>query len=339
MRVRWRGLELPSRVTCDTKTLTDTYGEFVVEPFERGYGHTLGNSLRRILLSSLEGSAVTAVQIENVDHEFSTIPGVLEDVTDMVLNIKQLIIRMHTDESRTLSIDVERQGEVTAADIQTDPTVEIVNPKLHIATLTEKVKFGVEMVVHKGRGYVTAEENTPEDLPIGYIPVDSVFSPVLRVNYRVDDTRVGQRVNYDKLTLQVWTDGTISPEMALVEASKILRKHMNPFVHYYEIGRELQEEAATREETGGIGEVTDAMAQKLNMDISELNLSVRASNCLEAQNLATVADLASKTEDQMLEIRNFGKTSLTEVKAKLAELGLSLGMDPEFVKSKMKGRK
>jgi len=335
MRVRWRGLELPSRVTCDAGTLTDTYGKFVIEPFERGYGHTLGNSLRRILLSSLEGSAVTAVQIENVKHEFSTIPGVIEDVTDLVLNIKQLVVRMHTDETKTIHIDVNRQGEVTAADITTDPTVEVVNPGLHIATVNETVPFKVEMIVRRGRGYVTAEENTPEDLSIGFIPVDSVYSPVLRVNYRVDDTRVGQKVNYDKLSMEIWTNGTISPEMALVEASKILRKHLNPFVHYFEIGRELQEEMSVEEEGA---QVDDAVADKLAMDISELHLSVRASNCLEAQKFSTVAELAAKTDAELLKIRNFGKTSLTEVKSRLADLGLSLGMDPELIKSKLKGR-
>ena len=335
MRVRWRGLELPSRVSCDSASLTDTYGKFVIEPFERGYGHTLGNSLRRILLSSLEGSAVTAVQIENVKHEFSTIPGVLEDVTDLVLNIKQLVVRMHTDEPKTIHIDVNRQGEVAAADISTDPTVEVVNPSLHIASLTENVPFKVEMIVRRGRGYVTAEENTPEELAIGFIPVDSVFSPVLRVNYRVDDTRVGQKVNYDKLSMEIWTNGTISPEMALVEASKILRKHLNPFVHYFEIGRELQEEMAAEEEGA---QVDDALTDKLAMDISELHLSVRASNCLEAQKFSTVAELVIKTDAELLRIRNFGKTSLTEVKSRLADLGLALGMDPELVKSKLKGR-
>ncbi len=335
MRVRWRGLELPSRVFCDAETLTDTYGKFVVEPFERGYGHTLGNSIRRVLLSSLEGSAVTAVQFENVQHEFSTIPGVLEDVTDIVLNIKQLVVRMHTDEPKTIHIDVSRKGEVTAADITTDPTVEIVNPGLHLAALTEKTNFKVEMIVRKGRGYVTAEENTPDDLSIGFIPVDSVFSPVLRVNYSVDDTRVGQKVNYDKLSVEIWTDGTISPEMALVEASKILRKHLNPFVHYFEIGRELQEEQITEEEGAGLD---DALAEKLSMDISELHLTVRASNCLESQNLSTVAELVVKTEAEVLKMRNFGKTSLLEIKTKLTDMGLSLGMDSEFVKSKLKGR-
>jgi DNA-directed RNA polymerase subunit alpha len=335
MRVRWRGLELPSRVTCDAGTLTDTYGKFVIEPFERGYGHTLGNSLRRILLSSLEGSAVTAVQIENVKHEFSTIPGVLEDVTDLVLNVKQLVVRMHTDEPRTIHIDVNRQGEVTAADITADPSVEVVNPNLHIATVTETVPFKVEMNVRRGRGYVTAEENTPEDLAIGFIPVDSVFSPVLRVNYRVDDTRVGQKVNYDKLSMEIWTNGTISPEMALVEASKILRKHLNPFVHYFEIGRELQEEMATEDE--GV-QTDDILSQKLAMDISELHLSVRASNCLEAQKLSSVAELVTKGDAELLKIRNFGKTSLSEVKSRLADLGMSLGMDPEMVKAKLKGR-
>ena len=224
---------------------------------------------------------------------------------------------------------------VTADDIQTDATVEIVNPDLHIATLSDKVDFEVEMTVRRGRGYVTAEENAPEEQIIGVVPIDSIFSPVLRVNYRTENTRVGQRTNYDRLIIEIWTNGTLSPEMALVEASKIMRKHLNPFVHYFEIGREMQEEQFIEEvETT---EADDALAEKLNMEVSQLNLSVRANNCLEAEDIVTVGHLVRLTDNQLLKVRNFGKTSLKEVKTKLNEIGLSLGMDPDLVKSKMKG--
>ncbi len=334
MRVRWRGMELPSRVVPVSETLTDTYGMFVIEPFERGYGRTIGNSLRRILLSSLEGSAVTSVTIKGVDHEFTTIPGVVEDVTDIILNLKQLVVKTHSDDPKTIALRTNRKGPVVAADIQADPTVEIVNGDLHIATLSDNVSFDVEMTVRRGRGYITAEENTPEDRVVGVIPVDSLFSPVTRVNYRVENTRVGQRTNYDRLLLEIWTNGTLSPEMALVEASKIFRKHLNPFVHYFEIGREMQEEQAP--EAAVQSEADTALAEKLSMDIGQLNLSVRAGNCLEAENIATVAQLVVRTEAELLKVRNFGKTSLKEVKNKLAEIGLSLGMDPELVKSKIK---
>ncbi len=334
MRVRWRGMELPSRVVPVSDTLTDTYGMFVIEPFERGYGRTIGNSLRRILLSSLEGSAVTSVTIKGADHEFTTIPGVVEDLTDLILNIKQLVVKSHTDEPKTIVIRAGRKGAVTAADIETDSTVEVANPDLHIATLSDNVPFEVDMTVRRGRGYVTAEENTAEERVVGIIPVDSIFSPVTRVNYRVDNTRVGQRTNYDRLILEIWTNGTLSPEMALVEASKILRKHLNPFVHYFEIGREMQEEQAP--EAIVLNEADAALAEKLAMDVGQLQLSVRAANCLESENIATVAQLVVRTEVELLKVRNFGKTSLKEVKAKLTEMGLSLGMDPELIKSKTK---
>jgi DNA-directed RNA polymerase subunit alpha len=334
MRVRWRGMELPSRVVPVSDTLTDTYGTFIIEPFERGYGRTIGNSLRRILLSSLEGSAVTSVTIKGADHEFTTIPGVVEDATDLILNIKQLVVKSHSDEPKTIIIRANKKGAVTAADIETDPTVEVVNPDLHLATLSDNVAFEVDMTVMRGRGYVTAEENTPEERVIGVIPVDSIFSPVTRVNYRVENTRVGQRTNYDRLILDIWTNGTLSPEMALVEASKIFRKHLNPFVHYFEIGREMQEEQAP--EAGATSEADAELARKLAMDIGQMQLSVRASNCLESENIATIAQLVVKPESELLKVRNFGKTSLKEVKAKLTEMGLSLGMDPELIKSKAK---
>jgi DNA-directed RNA polymerase subunit alpha len=328
-------MELPSRVVPVSETLTDTYGMFVIEPFERGYGRTIGNSLRRILLSSLEGSAVTTVTIKGADHEFTTLPGVVEDVTDIILNVKQLVVKAHSDETKSIFIRTGRKGPVKAGDIQADATVEVVNRDLHIATLSDNVSFDVEMTVRRGRGYVTAEENTPEERVIGVIPVDSVFSPVTRVNYRIENTRVGQRTNYDRLLLEIWTNGTISPEMALVEASKIMRKHLNPFVHYFEIGREMQEEQAP--EAAVPSEADAALAEKLKMDISQLHLNVRPMNCLESENIATVGQLVVFAESELLKVRNFGKTSLKEVKTKLGEIGLSLGMDPELIKSKMKG--
>ncbi|KPJ57956.1 MAG: DNA-directed RNA polymerase subunit alpha [Planctomycetes bacterium DG_58] len=334
MRVRWRGMELPSRVVPVPETLTDTYGMFKIEPFERGFGRTIGNSLRRILLSSLEGSAVTTVHIKGADHEFTSIAGVVEDVTDLVLNIKQIVVKTHTDEQKTITIRASKKGPVAAGDIRTDPTVEIVNPELHIVTLSDNVPFEVDMTVRRGRGYVTAEENTPEERTIGLIPVDSTFSPVLRVNYACENTRVGQRTNYDRLLLEIWTNGTIGPEMALVEASKIMRKHLNPFVHYFEIGRELQEEQLAEEPEPS--EADDVLAEKLNMEIAQLQLSVRASNCLESEDIVTIGQLVMMSESELLKVRNFGKTSLREVKTKLGEMGLSLGMDPELVRSKMR---
>ncbi len=334
MRVRWRGMELPSRVVPVSESLSDTYGQFAIEPFERGYGRTIGNSLRRILLSSLEGSAVTSVTIVGANHEFTTIPGVVEDVTDIILNIKQLVVKSHSDETKTIFVKTRKKGPVTASDIQADPAVEIINGDLHIATLSEAVDFNIEMSVRRGRGYVTAEENTAEERVIGVIPVDSIFSPVTRVNYRVENTRVGQRTNYDRLIVEIWTNGTLSPEMALVEASKIFRKHLNPFVHYFEIGREMQEEQAP--EAGVVNEADSELSRKLAMDIGQMQLSVRASNCLESENIATVAQLVVRPESELLKVRNFGKTSLKEVKAKLTEMGLTLGMDPELVKGKLK---
>ena len=334
MRVRWRGMELPSRVVPVSESLTDTYGMFMVEPFERGYGRTIGNSLRRILLSGLEGGAVTSVTIKGADHEFMTIPGIVEDVSDIILNIKQLVVKSHSDEPKTITINTNEKGPVTAGDIITDASVDVANPDLHIATLSDNVPFEVEMTVMRGRGYVTAEENVGEERVVGVIPVDSVFSPVTRVNYRVENTRVGQRTNYDRLIVEIWTNGTVSPEMALVEASKIFRKHLNPFVHYFEIGREMQEEQAP--EAAVQSEADSALAEKLNMDIGSLHLSVRAGNCLEAENIATVAQLVVRAEAELLKFRNFGKTSLKEVKGKLTEMGLTLGMDPELVKSKIK---
>src|SRR4051812_6846653 len=242
MRIRWRGLELPSRVICNRESLSDTFGEFHVEPFERGFGHTVGNSLRRILLSSLEGSAVTKIKIQGVQHEFSSIPGMVEDITDLVLNIKGLVVKNHSDQNKTIRIERDRRGVVTAADILHDESVEVINPDHILCTMTDDVPFVVEMTVENGRGYRPAAEGHTDDLEPGAIPIDAIFSPVHRVEYRVDATRVGQRTNYDKLVMKIWTTGVLGPEMALVEAAKILRKHLNPFVQYYEPGPGLPAE-------------------------------------------------------------------------------------------------
>ncbi|MBN2136970.1 MAG: DNA-directed RNA polymerase subunit alpha [Sedimentisphaerales bacterium] len=329
MRVTWRGLELPTRVERDTKASSDIYGRFFIEPFERGFGTTIGNSLRRVLLSSLEGSAVTSIKISGVNHEFSSIKGVMEDVTDVVLNVKNLVVRLQSDEPKVMTISANKAGVVTAGDIVADPAIEIMNPDMPLVTLTEKVKFEMEMVVENGRGYVPAAERIAEtdrfDQEVGRILLDAVYSPVTRVRYITEDTRVGQRTNYDRLILEIWTDGTVSPEMSLVEAAKILRKHINPFVQYFEIGDdtvtgEIAEQQAEEEV------VDEELTQKLNMPIQELELSVRASNCLESAKIDTVGQLVNLSEAELLKIRSFGKTSLREIKRKLADIGFSLGM-------------
>lgn len=321
MHIRWRGLELPSQVICDTATLTRTYGKFIAEPFERGFGATVGNGLRRILLSSLEGSAVTQIKVHNAQHEFTTIPGVLEDVTDIVLNIKSLVVKNYSETTKVLRVERRTAGEVRASDIETDDSVEVINKDLLIATLTSDVPFVVEMVVENGRGYVSSTEHGQQIQEIGIIPIDAVFSPVTRVRYDVEETRVGQKTNYDKLTIEIWTDGSVSPEMALVESAKILRKHLTPFVQYTQLGAQVH--AAAR----GVPVLGDAgLEARLNMPLSELNLSVRASNCLESENIMTVRDLVTRNEDQLLEVRNFGETTLAEVQQKLRDIGLHLGM-------------
>ncbi|HMP18080.1 MAG TPA: DNA-directed RNA polymerase subunit alpha [Gemmatales bacterium] len=323
MRIRWRGLELPSKVIADQSTLSETYGKFSVEPFERGFGVTVGNSLRRVLLSSLEGSAVTKVKIQGVQHEISTIPGVVEDVTDIILNIKSLIIKNKSDHPKVIKIDRHEKGVIKGADVITDEAVEIVNPEHVIATLTADVPFVVEMTIENGRGYRTAEENAGRDRELGIIPVDSSFTPVVRVKYEAEETRVGQKTNYDKLTLEIWTNGTTTPQMALVEAAKILRKHLNPFIHYTDPGVAVPVEEPQVQQTSSV----DAeLERKLNMSLAELELSVRATNCLESEGIATVRDLVSRTEDELLEVRNFGETTLKEVTQKLAERQMHLGM-------------
>lgn len=319
MHIRWRGLELPSTVECERGSYTGMHGTFFAEPFERGFGATIGNSLRRILLSSLQGSAVTQIKIRGAQHEFTTVPGILEDVTDIVLNVKSLVVKKSTEETRVLTVEKSTAGPITGADVITDGDVEVINKDHVIATLTDDVPFFMEMVVENGRGYVPATEHSTTEHEIGVIPIDAVYSPVTRVRYDVEETRVGQKTNYDKLTIEIWTNGSVNPEMALVEAAKILRKHLNPFVQYQELGKHVH--------APDKGDGRDAVLEaKLSMRLTELRLSVRASNCLEAEHIQTVRDLVTRTEDQLLEFRNFGETTLHEVKDKLAELGLHLGM-------------
>jgi len=328
MRVTWRGLELPTRVEKDTAVSTDRYGRFFIEPFERGFGTTVGNSLRRVLLSSLEGSAVTSIKIAGVDHEFTSIRGVMEDTTDVVLNVKSLVIRLTGSGPKTMKVTANKAGVVTAANIVADPAIEVVSKDVVLATLTEDVNFEMDMVVENGRGYVPVSDRITDadrfEQEIGRVHLDAVYSPVTRVRYLTENTRVGQRTNYDKLILEIWTNGTITPEMALVEAAKILRKHINPFVQYFEIGEDTVAGEVPPEEPEP--QVDQELEAKLNTPIQELELSVRASNCLESVKVETVRQLVQMTDADLLKIRSFGKTSLREIKRKLADIDLSLGM-------------
>lgn len=326
MGIKWRDFQLPKRLECDESTYTPTYGKFIAEPFERGFGVTLGNSLRRVLLFSIEGSAVVSIKIDGVLHEFSSIDGVLEDVTDIVLNIKNLILRSHSRTSKKIYIKKDKQGGVTARDIITDGTIEILNPDLHILTLTKNRKFNMEMEVSRGRGFVPSEQNKREDQPIGVIPIDSLFSPVKKVSFNVENTRVGQRTDYDKLIIQTWTNGGIEPKEAMLFAANILQRHLDVFMNLGELPEEYEEEAMSPQE--------EALYEKLRLPISELELSVRSSNCLREANIKTIADLVKKSESDMLNFRNFGKKSLTEIKELLAGMNLSLGMqfDPKKLK-------
>jgi DNA-directed RNA polymerase subunit alpha len=330
MRVTWRGLELPTRVAQDKTISSDKYGRFFIEPFERGFGTTIGNSLRRILLSSLEGSAVTSIKIKGVSHEFSSIKGVMEDATDIVLNVKSLVVRLNGDGPKIMKVSAKKAGPVTAADIVADPAIEIIDRSIILATLTENVDFEMEMVVEKGRGYIPASEREAAsdrfEQEIGRIMVDALYSPVIRVRYSTEDTRVGQKTNYDRLIMEIWTNGTVTPEMALVEAAKILRKHINSFIQYFEIGQDIVIEQLPEVEEKTEQLFDEAVAKKLAMPIAELELSVRASNCLESVKVETVGQLVKMTDADLLKIRSFGKTSLREVQRKLADIGLSLGM-------------
>jgi DNA-directed RNA polymerase subunit alpha len=328
MGIKWRDFQLPKRLECDESTYTDTYAKFMAAPFERGYGVTLGNTLRRVLLSSIEGSAVTSIKFAGAAHEFSTIPGVLEDVPEIVLNIKNLILNSHSKIPKTISIKADSKGEVKAKDIEVDETIEIINPDLHIATLTKDTKFQVEMEVSRGRGYVPAELNKKEEKTVGLIPIDSIFTPIRKVNYYVENTRVGQRTDYDKLIMEIWTNGAINPKDALLYASNILQRHLDIFVNFGQLPEEATEEEPemTKEEV--------ALYEKLRLPISELELSVRSSNCLREASIKSIADLVKKTEDEMLSFKNFGKKSLNEIKELLAGMGLTLGMqvDPKKLK-------
>jgi DNA-directed RNA polymerase subunit alpha len=328
MRITWRGLELPTRVERDKKVANDRYGKFYIEPFERGFGTTIGNSLRRVLLSSLEGSAVTSIKIAGANHEFTSINGVMEDVTDIVLNVKNLTVRLQDHGPKLMKVTANKAGVVTGANIIADPAIEIIDKDRVIATLTKDVNFEMEMVVESGRGYMPAAERLAMadryEQEIGRIVLDAAYSPVTRVRYTTEDTRVGQKTDYDRLILEIWTNGTITPEMALVEAAKILRKHTNPFVQYSEVGDETVAGEAAVEEAPP--KMDKEMEANLNMPVQELELSVRASNCLESVKVETVRQLAKMTEVDLLEVRSFGKTSLREVKRKLADIGLSLGM-------------
>lgn len=318
MGVGWRNLEMPKRLECDESTYAETYGKFLAEPFERGYAVTIGNSLRRILVSSLEGSAVTSIKIDGAQHEFASLPGVLEDVTQIVLNIKKLILRTHFKSPKVIYIKVDKKGDVTARDIITDDTIEILNPDLHIATLTKKAKLNIEMEVGRGRGYVPADRNKKEGQPIGVIPIDSLFSPVSKVSFHAENTRVGQITDYDKLIMEVWTNGSITPKDAVLFASHILQRHLDIFVNF---GKLPEEEDAT-EET----EEEKELYVKLAMPVSELELSVRSSNCLKEARIKTIGDLVKKSEMEMLKYRNFGKKSLSEINKFLVDMGLSFGM-------------
>ncbi len=323
MRVRWREFELPNRVECDNDTSTGNYGKFTIEPFERGFGHTVGNSLRRVLLSSIEGSALVEARIDGVDHEFATKDGVLEDISHVVLNLKQVLVELRGVEEAELSIRKSGVGPITAGDIEHGEEVVIHNPSQVIATLTQNVEFSAVLVARVGRGYVTASENAGDRKEIGRIWLDSTFSPVTRVRYSVESTRVGQLTNYDKLLLEIWTTGIAEPDSVLVEAGKILRKHLTPVVKYFELGSEVLQPRIP--EIALPDDEDEELRLILDMPISQLELSVRASNCLESMNISSLRELVRLREDDLLRIRNFGQTSLEELKAKLVVLNLELG--------------
>jgi len=318
----WRELIKPRRIEIDPDSYTSSYGKFVCEPLERGFGITIGNSLRRVLLSSLQGAAIVSVKFDEVLHEFSTIPGVLEDVTDIILNLKAIRLKMVDAEEAVIRLSREGEGAVTAGDIETDGSVDILNPDQHIATLNKEGKVNMEMVVRTGKGYVPAEKNKTPDMPIGVIPMDAVFSSIQKVNYLVTNARVGQITDYDKLTLEVWTDGSVLPEDAVAYAAKILKEQMNPFINF-------EEEAEPEEED------EDVEREKLNENlfrpVSDLELSVRSANCLQNAKISLIGELVQKTDAEMLKTKNFGRKSLNEIKAILEDMGLSLGMKiPHF---------
>jgi DNA-directed RNA polymerase subunit alpha len=320
MPIRLSRFEMPKRVDMLKEGATDTFARFVAEPFEVGYGRTIGNSLRRVLLSSIEGAAITAVRIAGADHEFCSVPGVVEDVTDIVLNLKRVLLKTYVREKQTVRVKVKGPCEVKAGRLQEGGNIEVLNPDAHIATLMADGILDMEVELMVGRGYCPAEWNKKGDAEIGTIPMDAVFSPVRRVNFSTENARVGARTDYDKLILDVWTDGRMKPNDALITAAAVLRHHLDVFVHYDETTVEF-EEGEPQEDAE-----RDEVRKKLGMSVNEIELSVRAANCLNNANITTVGELATKTENDMLKYRNFGKKSLNEIKAKLAELGLGLGM-------------
>jgi DNA-directed RNA polymerase subunit alpha len=320
---------MPKRLTKEESTATETYARFVAEPFETGYGYTIGNSIRRVLLSSLEGAAITSIKVDGAMHEFATIDGVVEDVTDIVLNLKKVLLKAHSREPQTLLLSANKEGEVTAADIQLNQNVELVNPGQIICTLDKKKKFEMELEVKVGRGFCPGDENKKPNQAIGVIAIDSLFSPVTRIRYEVENARVGQRTDYDRLILEIWTDGRITPDDALTQASAILQHHLDVFVGYDKNAVEFEEVADKQDEENV------RMKKLLTMSVNEIELSVRAANCLNNANITTVGQLAMKTEAEMLKYRNFGKKSLNEIKDKLQQLQLGLGMkfDPGLVET------
>jgi DNA-directed RNA polymerase subunit alpha len=314
----WKGFQRPKRLEFERETLTDRFGRFYAQPFERGFGTTIGNAMRRVLLSSIEGAAVTAVKIDGVLHEFSPIPGVVEDATDIILNLKQIPLKMHVDTTKTLYLRVDKSGEVRARDIQTDADVEVLEPDAHIATVAEHGTLNMEMRVKRGRGYVSADKNFDEDLGIGWIPIDSVHSPIKKVNYLVEAARIGQATDYDKLTVDVWTNGSVTPRDAVSLSAKLIRDHLNIFINL-EDAADLQLDAAADQPRAALNE-------NLDKSVEELELSVRSYNCLKNANIRTIRELVQKTEGEMLKTKNFGRKSLNEIKEILTGMGLSLGM-------------
>jgi DNA-directed RNA polymerase subunit alpha len=322
----WKGFQKPKRLVSDTDTLTDKYGSFTAQPFERGFGTTIGNALRRVLLSSIEGAAITAVRIEGVLHEFSLISGVVEDATDIILNLKQIPLKMHVEGPKTMYLKVNQPGEVTSRMIQEDADIEILDKDVYIGTVSEGGKLEIEMRVKIGRGYVSAEKNYDEDLPIGYIPVDSIHSPVRKVNYTVDAARLGQMTDYDKLNLEVWTNGAVTAADAVGLAAKLLKDHMTIFINFEEEPETEESVAAAAASTSVLPRVPMVPNENLDRSVEELELSVRSYNCLKNANITTIRELVRKTEPEMLKTKNFGRKSLNEIKEILSSMGLSLGM-------------
>ena len=314
----WKGFQRPKRLEVERDTLTDRFGRFYAQPFERGFGTTIGNGLRRVLLSSIEGAAVTAVKIDGVLHEFSPIPGVVEDATDIILNLKQIPLKMHVDQPKTLYVRVEKPGEVRARDIEADADIDILEPDAHIATVSEGGRLVMELRVKRGRGYVAADKNFDEDLGIGWIPIDSVHSPIKKVNYLVEAARLGQTTDYDKLTLDVWTNGAISPRDAVSQAARLVRDHLSIFTNLEDTAEAGGEASAEQPRT--------VLNENLDKSVEELELSVRSYNCLKNANIRTIRELVQKTEGEMLKTKNFGRKSLNEIKEILHTMGLSLGM-------------